>query len=146
MSTVADVISTKGPAVHRIAEQATVNEAVGLMNEHKIGALVAVNGDGEVSGIFTERDVLRRVLGGRLDPTVATVGEVMTRDVVCCEPTTSLEDVRVLMKQRRIRHLPVVDDSGKVAGMISIGDVNAHFAQDHEIQLRYLREYINGRV
>lgn len=146
MSTVADALSTKGSAVHRIAEQATVDEAVGLMNEHKIGAVVAVNGEGEVSGIFTERDVLRRVLGANLNPSDATVADVMTRDVVCCESDMTLEDVRVLMKQRKIRHLPVVDDQGRITGMISIGDVNAHFAQDHEIQLRYLREYINGRA
>lgn len=146
MSTVADVISTKGSTVHQINASATVHDAVGLMNEHKVGALIVVNGQGDLAGIFTERDVLRRVLGENRDPSATGVGDVMTSEVVCCEPEMDLEDVRLLMKQRRIRHLPVVHNGGALAGMVSIGDVNAAFAQDHEVQLQYLREYINGRV
>lgn len=146
MSTVADVLGAKGSTIHKISDAAGVRDAVDMMNQHQVGALVVVNEDGGLAGIFTERDVLRRVLAQHRDPDSTIVGEVMTREVVCCEPEMSLEDVRLLMKDRRIRHMPVVRNGGELAGMVSIGDINAHYAQDHEVQLQYLREYINGRA
>jgi CBS-domain-containing membrane protein len=70
----------------------------------------------------------------------------MTEDIICVGPDTDLDDVSSIMKNRKIRHLPVCDDSGKVHGMISIGDVNAFHASNQEMQIRFLHEYIYGRV
>jgi CBS domain-containing protein len=146
MARVADILADKGNQIHTIGEHASVHDAVALMNQQKIGALVVVDDTERVAGIFTERDVLRRVVGSIRNPADTRVGEVMSGDVVCATAQMPLEDVRALLMQRRIRHLPIVDDAGKLQGLISIGDVNAHFANDHQVQLEYLKEYIHGRV
>jgi len=145
MATVADILAVKGSHVLRIGRSATVLDAALVMNEHKVGALV-VSDDGHVAGMFTERDVLRRVVGERRDPADTRVEEVMTAEVVCCQRNTTLEEARAAMKNRRIRHLPVVEGDGKVVGMVSIGDLNAQQATVHEQTIHMLHEYLYGRV
>jgi CBS domain-containing protein len=115
------------------------------MNEHKIGSLVVLEA-GQVVGMFTERDVLRRVVGEQRDPARTRVGEVMTTEVVCCTPETTIDEARGAMKNRRIRHLPLVDGDRRLQGLISIGDLNAYQASDHEQTIYWLHEYIYGRV
>jgi CBS domain-containing protein len=145
MPTVSDVIASKGMSrVHSISPDATVLDAVEKMNQLKIACLLVMD-EGQIVGIFTERDVLQRVVGQMLRPTDTPVSDVMTRDVVCIEPDTHLDDVSTLMKDRRVRHLPVCDH-GKVVGMVSIGDVNAMHASHQQATLHYLNEYIYGRV
>ena len=97
-------------------------------------------------GIFTERDVLRRVVGRQLDPAAVRVAESMTTRVVCCTPATSIEEARELMKTRRVRHLPILDAEGEVVGVVSIGDLNAHLSTHQEVTIHYLHEYLHGRV
>lgn len=145
MPTVAQVLQDKGGKVHSIAPGATVAEAVNKMNEHKIGALVVMDGK-NVVGMFTERDVLQRVVGADRSPAATFVAEVMTGDVVCCGARADLDDVAATMQTRRIRHIPVCDDDGGVVGLISIGDVNAYHASNQEAQIHFLNEYIYGRV
>jgi CBS domain-containing protein len=122
-----------------------VLQAALLMNEHRVGALVVVE-DGRVVGMFSERDVLQRVVAQRKDPEAATVGEVMTAAVVCCSPETSVDEARGVMRDRRIRHLPVVEADGRLLGLISIGDLNAHLQAAQEQTVFLLSEYIQGRV
>src|SRR5437016_5192519 len=125
MPTVRDVLAAKGDSlIQSISPDATVLQAVQLMNDHKIGAVLVMSGK-QVVGIFTERDVLRRVMAQGRAPAEITVGAVMTEDVICVEPDTDLDEVSNIMKQRKVRHVPVCDSEGKVHGMISIGDVNA---------------------
>ncbi|MFA9479592.1 CBS domain-containing protein [Phycisphaerales bacterium AB-hyl4] len=145
MPTAREVLKNKGSHVFSIGPQATAHEAALLMNEHKIGCLVVLDG-GCIVGIFTERDMLRRVVARRLDPADALVGDVMTREVVCCQPDATLDDARSVIMHRRIRHLPVVDDRGRLNGLISIGDLNAWQITGQEIEIQYLHEYIHGRV
>jgi CBS domain-containing protein len=145
MATVRDLLARKGPHVFTIGPGATVLEAAFLMNEHKIGSLV-VTDDNRVVGIFTERDVLRRVVGEQRDPARTQVGEVMTTELVCCTPATTITEARGAMKNRRVRHLPLVDDDLQLLGLISIGDLNAYEASDHEQTIYLLQEYIYGRV
>ena len=95
---------------------------------------------GRMAGIFTERDVMRRVLGKRLDPASVRVAEVMTNRVICCTPATSIEEARELMRSRRIRHLPILDAEGEVVGVVSIGDLNAHLTTHQEVTIHYLEE------
>lgn len=128
-----------------IDEERTALDAVHLMNEHGIGALIATR-DGRMTGIFTERDVLRRVVGADLTPAAVPVAEAMTTRVVCCTPATTIEEARNLMKNRRVRHLPVLDTEGDVVGLISIGDLNAWLTSHHEVTIHYLHEYLHGRV
>src|SRR5688500_2298796 len=146
MPTVQDVLSAKGPSrIESIGPEATVLQAIQQMNEHKIGALLVMNDD-QVVGLFTERDVLRRVVAQERSPRELTVGSVMTEDVICVGPGTDLDEVSAIMKTRKIRHVPVCGDDGKVHGMISIGDVNACHASNQESQIHFLSEYIYGRV
>jgi CBS domain-containing protein len=115
------------------------------MNEHRVGALVVVEA-GRVAGMFTERDVLLRVVAGQRDPATTRVGDVMTAEVACCSVETTIEEARGAMKNRRIRHLPVVDGELSLLGLISIGDLNAHAAADNEHTIHLLQEYLHGRV
>ncbi len=146
MPSVHDILSSKPAKVHSIAPGATALEAIQKMNEHGIGALVVTDVGGRVVGMFTERDVLRRVVAHERMPNEILVGEVMTTAVVCCGPTEDLDDVKTTMRNRRIRHLPVCDGDGNLLGMISIGDLNAYDASSREATIHFLNEYIYGRV
>lgn len=145
MPTVKDILAVKGSHVLSIGAEATVLDAAVLMNEHKVGSLVVMGG-GQLIGIISERDILTRVVVPRLDPGQALVQDVMTTEVVCCQPHTPLDEARGVLKNRRIRHLPVVDDARQLLGLISIGDLNAHQAHDQEFTIHVLQEYIHGRV
>lgn len=145
MSTVKDILAQKGGQVMSVGKEATVLDASRLMNEHKIGAL-AVLDRGQIIGIFTERDVLRRVVAEQRDPAVTKIDDVMTTEIACCRSDTPLEEVRATFRRRKIRHLPVVDEDRKVLGMISIGDLNAHDANAKEQSIHLLHEYIYGRA
>lgn len=145
MPSVQDILATKGSNVHSTSPNSTVLEAVRKMNQHKIGALVVMQ-DGRVIGMFTERDVLRRVVGEQRSPASITVGEAMTSDVISVHPDADLDEVSTVMKNRRVRHLPVCDEAGRLRGMISIGDLNAFNATHQEATIHFLNEYIYGRV
>ena len=145
MATVREILARKGSQVWSIGKDETVLQAAILMNEHRIGALVVVDND-RITGMFTERDVLRRVVGEQREPAKTRVADVMSADVVCGTPATTLEEIRGAMKNRRIRHLPVVDDEGRLLGLISIGDLNAYEAACQEQTIHFLHEYLYGRV
>jgi CBS domain-containing protein len=145
MPTVQDILAVKGSMVHTIEPNTSVLAAVEYMNYHKIGALIVMQ-DAQVAGIFTERDVLRRIVGEQRDPRATVVAEVMTSDVMCVEPETDMDEVSQIMQQRKIRHLPVCAGGGRLRGMISMGDVNAFHASHQEAHIHFLSEYIYGRV
>ncbi len=145
MPTVLDVILSKGDTVHSIGPTESVLDAVNKMNQFKIGCLMVMQGE-QVLGIFTERDVLRRIIGEGRNVADVTVGEVMTAEIVCCRPETDLDDVSAIMKTRRVRHVPICDDDGKLHGVVSIGDVNAFHATNQEQTIHFLNEYIYGRA
>ena len=145
MATVHDVLSAKGAVLHTVDIGITVLKATELMNEHKIGAVV-VTEQGRVAGIFTERDVLARVVAEHRLPAHTLVGEVMTREVICCDPDTDLDEISAIMKNRRVRHLPVCGAGGRLLGLVSIGDINAHYASNQAQTIHFLSDYIYGRV
>jgi CBS domain-containing protein len=145
MATVRELLERKGTHVLTVGPTASVLHAALVMNEHRVGALVAVD-DGRVAGMFTERDVLRRVVAGGRDPGATRVGEVMTAPVICCSLETTVDEARAVMRDRRVRHLPVADADGRLLGLISIGDLNAQLLAAHEQTVFLLTEYIHGRV
>ena len=145
MPTVKDVLANKGSTLHAVDSDMTVLMATQLMNEHKIGAVVVME-KGRVAGIFTERDVLTRVVAAQLPPADTLVADVMTRDVICCGSDADLDEVSAIMKERRIRHVPVCMSEGQLAGLISIGDVNAHYASNQQQHIHFLNDYIYGRA
>jgi CBS domain-containing protein len=146
MPTVQDILNVKGDIVHATGPQATVLEATRKMNQHKLGALIVRSREGQVLGIFTERDVLRRVIGELRDPATTLVEEVMTTEVICCPRHTDIDEASAIMKEKRIRHLPVCDEDGGLVGMVSIGDLNAFHASEQQAQIMFLNDYIYGRV
>ncbi|MFO0879022.1 MAG: CBS domain-containing protein [Gemmataceae bacterium] len=145
MSAVRQLLQRKGSHVYCISEHASVLEAARLMNEHRIGALMVVD-DGRLVGIFTERDILQRVVAEQREPASTPVSEVMTTDLVCCRPETTIEEARGAMKNRRLRHLPVIEGDGTLIGLVSIGDLNAYCAADNEYTIHLLQEYLHGRM
>ena len=120
----------------------TVTQAVAEMNRQRVGSLV-VKSDGRICGIFTERDVLTRVIASERDAKATLVREVMTRDFQSIGPDMRVGDAMQLMTDRRVRHLPVIED-GKLLGMISIGDVTRWMLKVNEMEADHLRRYISG--
>ena len=144
MATVAKILEEKGGAVIRIDGDATVLEAVQAMVEANVGALLVTGSDeNEVQGIFTERDFLRRVAVQGLGERETPVRDVMTSPVVVITPETEVEEAMALMTDRRIRHIPVVENE-TVVGMISIGDLVRKQSEQQSFQIRYLTEYISA--
>jgi CBS domain-containing protein len=143
MGRVADLIRAKGHDVYTIESGASVYEAVKRMVAHNVGSLLVVDG-GEIGGIITERDYLREiVLKGRTSKNTE-VRTIMTADLVCVGPNDSIEECMAIMTEKRIRHLPVLRD-GRLAGLISIGDVVKQLSRDQKAQIRYLTDYITGK-
>ena len=142
MHKVCELVRSKGSVVHTTTLDATALSAAQKMNDHRIGSLVVVEG-ARIAGIITERDMLTRVIAGQLAPGETRVADVMTRDVLTCTPETDIVELRALMRQRRIRHIPVVEH-GRLAGMVSIGDLNAAEAQNLTQTIGFLEQYISG--
>lgn len=146
MDTVFDLLHAKQlRAVVAVPPEATVWQATSLMNDQGIGSVLVVRGR-RLAGIFTERDVLRRVVGESRSPDDTPVGDVMTSDVICCGQETPVEEVAELMRSHRIRHLPVLDAGGDVIGVVSIGDVNARRFACCETALHQVEDYIYRRA
>lgn len=148
MAFVHELIAAKGSRVVTITAEATVYEATARMNQHRIGALVVVSKEdpNRMEGIFTERDVLRRVVAQLRYPDLVTVGEVMTTEVTTCGPDTDVSEAAALMQERRVRHLPILNDAGKLQGLLSIGDVNGFYVAQQQAQINELSDYICGRT
>ena len=119
---VSDLIKRKGSAVTSAPPETTVATLLDLLAEHRIGAVV-VSADGGVDGIVSERDVVRALRTAGAALLDAPISTVMTSDVVVTGPGDTVEDMMRLMTDRRIRHVPVVSQDGRLAGIISIGDV-----------------------
>jgi CBS domain-containing protein len=129
--------------IHTVGQGESVLEAARLMNEHHVGALLVTDTFGITIGIISERDILTRVVTAELEPAITHVGDVMTRDVIHCSSSHRLVEVRQIMKESRIRHLPVIDD-GDILGMVSIGDLNAATNIDLSIEVKSMRQYITS--
>ena len=142
MATVQAILTRKGGQVVSIGAAESVLAAASLMNERGIGGLVVLEGD-RVAGMFTERDILRRVVAVRHDPATTLIRDVMTTPVAFCRRETTLDECRAVMTAKRIRHLPVVDEAG-VCGIVTIGDLMAQEVTDRESTIQYLNEYIFG--
>lgn len=140
MKTVQQMLMQMDIALWYVKPESTVYEALKLMSEAGIGAVLVME-DGRLAGIFSERDYARKVaLEGR-DSRTTTVSEIMTKDVFCVSPDTSTEECMAIMVSKRFRHLPVVKDS-EVIGMISIRDLMADIIQEREVIIKQLESYI----
>lgn len=136
------LLERKGSAVHAVPATVTISEAVAEMNRHRIGSIVVVE-NGRPIGIFTERDVLRRVVGESLDPRVMRVADVMTKDLITISPETTVEETMIVFAEKRCRHLPVLAND-RLIGLISIGDISRWVADTHRAEAEHLKSYIAG--
>lgn len=134
------LLSEKEPDIHTVTPDSSVADAVRDMNHAEIGALVVLEGD-RVVGIFTERDVLVRVVAADRDPVTTVVRDVMTRDPVSVTPEMPVRDAMVLVTEKRFRHLPVVRD-GRLCGLVSSGDLTRWVVRDQRDEIEHLNAYI----
>lgn len=137
-----EIIQTKGAFVVTVDPDRSVLDAMKVLVEHGIGAVVVMSGD-EIAGIMSERDVLRLGASSPASLETTRVGEVMTRDLIVAVPDDDLDYAMQVMTKNRIRHLPIVE-GGRLAGMLSIGDVVNAARRTVESENRHLRDYIQG--
>jgi CBS domain-containing protein len=145
MPTAKDLLaSKKSSEVITARPDCSVRDACRLMRDRRIGAVLIADGK-TLLGIFTERDVMNLVVAEGRDAAATPVSEVMTRKVLAVRAERPLEEIEAIMRQERVRHVPVVGDEGLV-GMISIGDVNAFNSAAAHQTVEYLTQYIQGRA
>ncbi len=140
MPCVRDILARKGSGVVSIPAAESVLKAAQLMNERGIGGVVVLE-EGQLAGVFTERDILRRVVAERRDPAATAVRDVMTTPVVTCRPDTTLEELGAIMTARRIRHLPVLGPIG-LCGVVTSGDVLAYQVAEQQDTIQHLNRYV----
>jgi CBS domain-containing protein len=139
---ISDVLHVKGENVVTISPDATVRDLVALLQEHNIGAVVVSSGRGDVTGIVSERDVVRRLVGGPgvLDDNVR---DIMTAHVHTASPSETVDHLMKLMTDNRIRHVPVVVDDA-LHGIVSIGDVVKSRMNELQFERDQLESYVAG--
>jgi CBS domain-containing protein len=138
---VAAILRQKGRAVTTVGPSATLLEIAAKLSAKRIGAIVVVDPQGEVAGIISERDIIRALAAHGPDCLTSSVQEVMTKQVVTCQETDTLDELMAMMTARRFRHLPVLTD-GALVGIISIGDVVKHHVAEVEMEATAMRDYI----
>ena len=143
MGQVSDILATKGSTVLEIDCESTVFDAVSKMVDGNVGSLLVTEG-GRLVGIVTERDYLRRVAIVGRDERTTPVREIMSAPIVYTTPESSIEECMAVMTERRIRHLPVLDESRDVLGVVSIGDLVKFQTREQSSQIKFLEEYISG--
>lgn len=141
---VSDILKVKGSEVVRIAEDRSVLEAVKLLTERNIGALIVVDAGERIAGIISERDVLRECAVRAEALGTTRISQVMTRDVITGSPEADLEDVQAVMTTRCVRHLPIVEGR-RLVGMISMGDVVKTLHKRLENENIDLKDFITQR-
>jgi CBS domain-containing protein len=135
------ILDTKGRNVVTIGAKATIGEAVEELASRKIGAIVVVEGIDRIVGIISERDVVRAVAGKGTDALSESVGSIMTREVMTCSDSETINEVMGRMTRGRFRHLPVAE-KGRLTGIISIGDVVKARIEEVEREAEEMRAYI----
>jgi len=137
-----DVLRRKGDGVYSVGPLATVIDAVNVMNDHHVGSVLVIEGGFPV-GIFSERDVLVRVVAAHRDPRQTLVRDVMTTRLYTASPDETLLDLMRLMTERRCRHVPVMEGE-TLLGLVSIGDVTKATQHNLRLEVRELSNYIGG--
>ena len=141
-TTVRQLLATKGNDVWAMSPQATVFDALELMAEKNIGAILVLT-DGQLCGVMSERDYARKVVLAGKSSSSTTVSEIMTRPVLVVHPDQTIDKCMALMTDKRLRHLPVIEDD-QLVGMVSIGDVVKTIIADQEYMLDQFEIYITG--
>jgi CBS domain-containing protein len=141
---VSQLLETKGNEVSTISQERSIADAIAVLKERSIGALVVTGAKAPLVGMFSERDVVRALAVSGETALEQKVADVMSRDVVTCTKSTELNELMTTMTERRFRHIPVVEDEHLV-GLVSIGDVVKARLDELEQDKRYLLDYVSGR-
>lgn len=141
MLKVADILKTKGKNIFAVLPNSSVYDALTIMGQKNIGALMVIEND-ELKGIFSERDYARKVVLVNRNSRDTMISEIMTTTVITVSPADSIEHCMELMSGKKIRHLPVADN-GQVAGLISISDVVTAIIESQKETISYLHNYIS---
>jgi CBS domain-containing protein len=142
MRNASQILERKGDRVVSVGREAPVLEAIRLMAEHHIGAVLVID-DGQLLGIASERDYARKVVLQGRSSSDTPVHAIMSAPVVCVGPQDSVTDCMAIMTERHIRHLPVID-GGRLAGILSIGDLVKELIEDQKQEISYLQQYISS--
>jgi CBS domain-containing protein len=144
MKTVGELLRNKGYQIYSIGPDATVYDALTLMAQKDVGALVVLDAD-QLIGIISERDYARKVILRGKTSRETAVREIMTEKVVYVRPEQTIEACMALMTNKRVRHLPVLDNDQQLIGVISIGDVVKNIISEQEFMIEQLENYITGQ-
>ena len=139
---VQSILTAKGSDVVTIADSVSLADAAATLRDHGIGALVVSNDGRHIDGIVSERDVVRALANHGATVMGRAVSTVMSRDVVTCRAGDAIEALMLAMTERRIRHVPVLDDDGELGGVVSIGDVVKNRLGQLQVENEQLHEYI----
>ena len=142
MTTIAQLLNTKGDQIWSVKPDTTIFEALEIMSEKEIGALLVME-DGKLTGIFSERDYARKVILKGKSSKETQVGELMTKKVFYIDSQKTINDCMAMMTAKRIRHVPVIEDN-QVMGIITIGDVVNQIISEQEVTINHLENYITG--
>jgi CBS domain-containing protein len=143
MPNAGDLLAAKGwGGVVTVNPEVTILDAARVMNERRVGSLLVIE-NGAVAGILTEKDVVYRVVAAGKDPGLVRARDVMSSPVLCIQPDRPIEEIEAIMRQERVRHVPVVDGKA-LLGLLSIGDVTAWHAAKSAQEVEHLSAYIRG--
>ncbi len=145
MRKIKDVLKRKPyEGVITIESGKSVREAAKVMADNKVGSVLVVKGK-EIKGIFTERDVLNKVVAKGIDPDKTKVDELVTKDLLVCSPDDTIEEVSRMITSAKKRHIPVIE-KGKLIGLVTAGDIMAIVLEDRKIEIEHLHNYIQGNI
>ena len=142
MTTIAQLLNAKGDQIWSVEPKATIFEALEIMSEKEIGALLVME-DGKLTGIFSERDYARKVILKGKSSKETLVEELMTKKVFYIDSQNTINDCMAMMTAKRIRHVPVIEDN-QVMGIVTIGDVVNQIISEQEVTINHLENYITG--
>ncbi|HUU05898.1 MAG TPA: CBS domain-containing protein [Patescibacteria group bacterium] len=144
---VEDIIKSKGNDVHKIHAEAIVSDALRMLNEKRIGALIVIDNLQKIQGIVTERDIMRYCYQCHANIKGVAIQDVMTprEKLIVCDLADDIDRIMETMTEKRIRHLPVVDEKGMLLGIISVGDVIKILLTHKDYEIKYLKDYIENK-
>lgn len=143
---VKDILDKARRPVVTITGDKTIREAMKLLNDHRIGSVVVVKDETDPVGILTERDVFRLFYEHGSDIMAMKIADHMTTGLMVGVPDDDIDYIASVITNRRVRHIPIIDENKKLCGLISIGDIVKAKMKQAEVHVRYLQEYITGRA
>jgi CBS domain-containing protein len=139
-----DILAAKGTRVVTVPEESRLIDVLSLFFANRIGSLVVVDNHNVIEGIVAPNDVLKALHENPTTIAALSVGDVMTREVIAADPEETVDNLMSIMTEHRIRHIPIIE-GGKLAGLVSLGDVVKAQLKDKHVEIHYLKDYLEGK-